>query len=36
MAQPKPDPATVMQGVYSDQRHPAHEDDSFLYDQKYR
>ncbi|MEZ5991585.1 MAG: thiamine pyrophosphate-dependent dehydrogenase E1 component subunit alpha [Planctomycetota bacterium] len=36
MAQPKPDPATVMQGVYADERHPAHEDDEFLYDRKYR
>jgi pyruvate dehydrogenase E1 component alpha subunit/2-oxoisovalerate dehydrogenase E1 component alpha subunit len=36
MAQPKPDPATVMQGVYADQPHPAHEDDDFLYQRKYR
>jgi TPP-dependent pyruvate/acetoin dehydrogenase alpha subunit len=36
MAQPKPDPATVMQGVYAPERHPAHEDDKFLYEQKYR
>lgn len=36
MAQPKPDPATVTQGVYSSERHPAHEDDDFLYERKYR
>lgn len=36
MNQPKPDPATVMQGVYAPERHPAHEDDEFLYEQKYR
>src|SRR5690606_37427367 len=36
MKQPKPDPATVMQGVYADQPHPAHEDDDFLYGRKYR
>ncbi len=36
MQQPKPDPATVLQGVYADQRHPAHMDDEFLYDRKYR
>jgi TPP-dependent pyruvate/acetoin dehydrogenase alpha subunit len=36
MQQPKPDPATVMQGVYADQPHPAHEDDDFLYGRKYR
>ncbi|NUO15213.1 MAG: thiamine pyrophosphate-dependent dehydrogenase E1 component subunit alpha [Planctomycetaceae bacterium] len=35
MKQPKPDPATVMQGVYADQRHPAHMDDEFLYGRKY-
>jgi TPP-dependent pyruvate/acetoin dehydrogenase alpha subunit len=36
MKQPKPDPATVTQGVYAEQRHPAHENDEFLYGQKYR
>lgn len=36
MQQPKPDPATVLQGVYADQRHPAHMDDEFLYGRKYR
>lgn len=35
MAQPKPDPATVAQGVYSSERHPAHMDDEFLYGRKY-
>jgi TPP-dependent pyruvate/acetoin dehydrogenase alpha subunit len=36
MAQPKPDPATVLQGVYAPEKHPAHEDDEFLYGRKYR
>ncbi|MCC7510937.1 MAG: thiamine pyrophosphate-dependent dehydrogenase E1 component subunit alpha [Planctomycetes bacterium] len=36
MQQPKPDPATVLQGVYAEQRHPAHMDDEFLYERKYR
>lgn len=36
MQQPKPDPATVTQGVYAPERHPAHEDDEFLYERKYR
>lgn len=36
MAQPKPDPATVLQGVYAPERHPAHTDDAFLYERKYR
>ncbi len=36
MQQPKPDPRTVMQGVYAPERHPAHMDDALLYDQKYR
>jgi TPP-dependent pyruvate/acetoin dehydrogenase alpha subunit len=36
MAQPKPDPATVHQGVYAPEKHPAHEDDEFLYGRKYR
>lgn len=35
MKQPKPDPATVTQGVYSSERHPAHMDDEFLYGRKY-
>jgi TPP-dependent pyruvate/acetoin dehydrogenase alpha subunit len=30
MKQPKPDPATVMQGVYAPEKHPAHENDEFL------
>ncbi|NUQ35518.1 MAG: thiamine pyrophosphate-dependent dehydrogenase E1 component subunit alpha [Planctomycetaceae bacterium] len=34
-AQPQPDPATVAQGVYADQPHPAHENDDFLYKQKF-
>jgi TPP-dependent pyruvate/acetoin dehydrogenase alpha subunit len=36
MQQPKPDPATVAQAVYAPERHPAHEDDAFLYERKYR
>lgn len=36
MQQPKPDPKTVMQGVYAPQRHPAHMDDAHLYEKKYR
>ncbi len=36
MKQPKPDPATVAQGVYADQPHPAHENDEYLYGRKYR
>ena len=35
-AQPKPDPATVTDAVYAEQRHPAHLDDEFLYGQRYR
>jgi len=35
-AQPQPDASTVMQGVYADQPHPAHEDDEFLYGRQFR
>ncbi len=35
MKQPKPDPATFMQGVYAPEKHPAHENDDFLYGRKY-
>ncbi|MCA8939565.1 MAG: thiamine pyrophosphate-dependent dehydrogenase E1 component subunit alpha [Planctomycetes bacterium] len=35
-AQPQPDPATVNQGVYAEERHPAHEDDAFLYEADFR
>ncbi len=36
MQQPKPDPDTVLQGVYAPERHPAHMDDAHLYEKKYR
>jgi TPP-dependent pyruvate/acetoin dehydrogenase alpha subunit len=35
MKQPKPNPATVTQGVYAHEKHPAHESDDFLYGRKY-
>lgn len=34
--QDKPDPATVNQGVYADEPHPAHESDDFLYRREFR
>lgn len=34
--QGRPDPATVAQGVYAPERHPAHEEDGWLYERQWR